>query len=199
MHDTDNAPGWASRSVARAQAVERALERAGQRGAGHYVRASWPAYYGWPAGEQLLCADTEQDVMSVAADWRRTHRTPKPEIAITYIGHRGPENTDDHPLLTGARKAADDYLMRKAMDGSLAPDVARDMAVVGFTVATRTLSTMRTQDGLSEDAIERGFQRKLNQARAAGDVRRIIAAEYTLAIWGGLRRDLATYLAGTGE
>ncbi|MER7487974.1 hypothetical protein ABTY20_19110 [Streptomyces sp. NPDC126497] len=108
-------------------------------------------------------------------------------------------DTDTRSLLAEARRAADDYLMRKAMDGVLEPDVAENMAGLGFTVATRTLSTMRTQDGLSEDAIERGFQRKLDAARAAGDTQRVIAAEFTLAVWGGMRRDLAAYLARVGE
>lgn len=197
MTDTDSAPGWASRSVARAQAVERALERAGRRDAGHYARASWPAHYGDPAGEQLLCADTEQDVMSVAADWRRTHRTPKPEIAITYAGHRGPKNTDDRPLLAEARKAADSYLLHKVVDDGMPTDVSQRLATTGFTAATRILSALR-KNGVGEDVITDRFQWQRDAARAAGDEQRVIAAEYTLAVWGGMRRDLAAYLHSTG-
>lgn len=107
-------------------------------------------------------------------------------------------DTYDRPTLRHAREAADGYLLHKAVDDGMAPGVAQNMATVGFATAARTLSTLRTRDGLSEDAIERGFQRKLDEARAAGDEQRVIAAEFTLAIWGGLRRDLADYLGTAG-
>jgi hypothetical protein len=103
-----------------------------------------------------------------------------------------------HSVLANAREAADEYLARKVADGTMAPDVAADLATIGFTVATRTLSYMRTRDGLSEQAITDGFQRQLDTARAAGDVQRVIAAGYTLAIWGGMQRDLAAWLGATG-
>jgi hypothetical protein len=103
---------------------------------------------------------------------------------------------NDRPLLAKAREAADEYLMRKVMDGSMEPGMAKDMATAGFTAATRTLSMLRTRDGVSERAIVDGFQRQLDRAREAGDEQRVIAAEFTLAVWDGLRADLAEYLSG---
>lgn len=103
-------------------------------------------------------------------------------------------NLNTHTILAHAREAADELLMRKVMDGSMTPDVAKGLATTGFTAATRTLSTLRTRDGLSEQAIADGFQRQLDQAEAAGDVQRAIAAEFTLAVWGGMRADLAAWL-----
>jgi hypothetical protein len=108
-------------------------------------------------------------------------------------------DTHDRPMLRNAREAADSYLLHKVVDDGMASGVAQNMATVGFATAARTLSTLRTRDGLSEDAIEQGFRRKLAEARAAGDEQRVIAAEYTLAIWGGLRTDLAAYLGSVGE
>lgn len=197
MTDTDDAPGWASRSVARAQAVKRALERARQGDAGHYVRASWPAHYGWPAGEQLLCADTEEAVRTVAADWRQTHRTPKPGVALAYIGHRGQDDINARPLLANARQAADDYLMRKVADGSMQPETAAGLAGLGFSATSRILSELRTS-GLGEEQITAAYGRQLAEAKADNDGRRIVAAEFSLAIWGGMLADLADYLRGTG-
>lgn len=108
-------------------------------------------------------------------------------------------DTNARPLLAEARKAADAYLMRKVMNDGMDVGVASDLATAGFTAATRTLSILRTRDGLSEDAITSAFQRQLDTAREAGDEQRIIAAEYTLAIWDGMRRDLAAYLSNAGE
>ncbi|WP_030248303.1 hypothetical protein [Streptomyces sp. NRRL S-455] len=102
------------------------------------------------------------------------------------------------PLLAHAHEEADAYLMRKAMEGSMTPGVAKDMATTGFTAVTRTLSYLRTRDGLSEQAIVDSFQRQLGKAREAGDEQRVIAAEFTLAVWDGMQRDLAEYLRDAG-
>lgn len=106
--------------------------------------------------------------------------------------------TNVRPLLAKAHEAADAYLMRKVMGGSMEPGMAKDMATTGFTAATRTLSILRTRDGLSEQAIVDGFQRQLDSAREAGDEQRVIAAEFTLAVWDGMRADLADYLRSAG-
>jgi hypothetical protein len=103
-------------------------------------------------------------------------------------------DTNPRPLLANAHEAAEDYLMRKVAAGDVASDVAKDMVTTGFTVATRILSELRTRDGLSEDAITSAFQRRLDRARAVGDHQRVIAAEFTLAVWDGMQRDLAAYL-----
>lgn len=108
-------------------------------------------------------------------------------------------DTHDRPLLAEARKAADSYLLHKVVDDGMALDVSQRLATTGFTTATRILSALRTQNGLSEDTITDRFEWQRRAAHAANDEQRVIAAEYTLAIWDGMRRDLATYLAVTGE
>lgn len=106
-------------------------------------------------------------------------------------------DTNPRPTLANAREAADGYLMRQVMDGSMTPDVAKGLATDGFRVATRILSGLR-REGVSEQCITDSFQAKLDEARAAGDVQRVISAEYTLAIWDGMLADLAAYLRTTG-
>jgi phage-related tail fiber protein len=101
-------------------------------------------------------------------------------------------------ILANARRAADEYLARKVADGEMTSDVAKDMRTVGFTAATRTLSTLRSRNGMGEQAIADAFQKQLDAARAADDTQRVIAAEFTLAVWDGLRADLAEYLGATG-
>ena len=107
-------------------------------------------------------------------------------------------DTDARPMLAEARQAADSYLLHKVVDDGMPSDAAERMASTGFSVVTRTLSILRTRDGLSEQAIADAFQRRLDEAREAGDEQRVISAEYTLAIWDGMRRDLAAYLSGAG-
>jgi hypothetical protein len=108
-------------------------------------------------------------------------------------------DTDTRPLLAEARRAADDYLLHKVVDNGMALDVSQRLATTGFTTAVRILSALRTQNGLSEDTITDRFEWQLKAAHTAGDAQRVIAAEYTLAIWDGMRRDLAAYLARVGE
>lgn len=107
-------------------------------------------------------------------------------------------DTNPRPLLAKACEAADDYLMGKVADGSLSPAVAEGLATAGFTVATRILADLRARDGLSETAITESFQRRLDEARATGDVQRAVSAEYTLAIWAGMQEDLADFLSSVG-
>lgn len=107
-------------------------------------------------------------------------------------------DTNHRPMLAHAREAADALLARRITDGSMTPEAARDMATTGFTVTTRILADLRARDGLSEQAIVDAFEARLDKARAAGDEQRITAAEFALAVWDGMRRDLAAYLSGTG-
>lgn len=107
------------------------------------------------------------------------------------------QDTNPRPMLTNAHEAAEELLIRKVAAGDMTPDVAKTMATTGFTSATRILSELRTQ-GMSEQRITDAFQRQLDAARAAGDVQRIVAAEFSLAIWDGMQRDLAAYLRTTG-
>lgn len=107
-------------------------------------------------------------------------------------------DTDHRPMLAHAREAADALLARWVIDGSMTPEAARDMATTGFTVTTRILADLRARDGLSEQDIVDAFEARLVKARAAGDEQRITAAEFALAVWDGMRRDLAAYLSGTG-
>lgn len=107
-------------------------------------------------------------------------------------------NTNSRPLLAKAREAADAYLLRKVADGSMQPETAEGLATIGFTATTRVLSALR-MDGLGEEQITAAYQRQLTAAQADNDSRRIVAAEYSLAIWGGMLADLADYLRGTGE
>jgi hypothetical protein len=106
-------------------------------------------------------------------------------------------DTNPRPMLANAHEAADTYLMRQTLDNGMAPDVAKAMATDGFTVATRTLSELRKQ-GVGEQSITDAFRRQLDRARETGDVQRVIAAEFTLAVWGGMQRDLAAYLSSAG-
>ncbi|MFD8226892.1 hypothetical protein ACFV16_22275 [Streptomyces massasporeus] len=108
------------------------------------------------------------------------------------------DTTNPRPLLAHAHEAADEYLMRKVMDGSMEPGVAKGMATNGFLVTTRILSELRTRDGLSEQAITDAFQSRLDRARTHWDVRSVIAAEFALAVWDGMQRDLAEYLRSVG-
>lgn len=94
-------------------------------------------------------------------------------------------------------EAAEEYLLRQTLDNGMAPGVAKALATEGFTAATRTLSELRKQ-GVSEDVITESFQRQLDRARADGDTQRVISAEFTLAVWDGMQRDLAAYLRATG-
>lgn len=96
------------------------------------------------------------------------------------------------PLLTEARKAADAYLLRKVADGSVRPDVTGSLSSIGFTATTTVLSAL-LRDGLGDDQITDAYRRQLAAARVDNDVRGIVAAEYSLAIWGGMLADLAAY------
>jgi hypothetical protein len=78
--------GWAQEQTRIHAAIDGALQRAEEGGAGHWVHATWPAHYGYAAGERYLAADSEEAVREAAAHWRRTHRTPKPEVTISYLG-----------------------------------------------------------------------------------------------------------------
>ena len=107
-------------------------------------------------------------------------------------------DTNHRPTLAHARAAADELLMRWVADGSMNPGVARGMAATGFTVTTRILADLRARDGLSEQDIVDAFEARLDKARAEGLERSAVAAEFALAVWDGMRRDLAAYLSGTG-
>ncbi|WP_086559931.1 hypothetical protein [Streptomyces africanus] len=106
-------------------------------------------------------------------------------------------DTNPRPMLANAHEAAEEYLMRKVAAGDMEPDVAKALATTGFTAATRILSELRKQ-GVGEQSITESFQRQLDRARADGDVQRVIAAEFTLAVWDGMQRDLAEYLSNAG-
>lgn len=108
------------------------------------------------------------------------------------------QDTNPRPMLTNAHEAAEELLIRKVEAGDMTPDVAKDMATTGFTAATRVLSELRTR-GMSEQCITESFQRQLDRARVADDVQRVIAAEFSLAVWDGMQRDLAAYLRATSE
>lgn len=100
------------------------------------------------------------------------------------------------PSLAHAREAADGLLLRKVTDGEMTVDAAAGMAATGFTVATRVLADLRRQ-GVSAERITDSFRRKVEQAKAAGDNRAVLAGEFTLAVWDGMQADLAAYLRGT--
>lgn len=106
-------------------------------------------------------------------------------------------DTNSRPMLTNAHEEADAYLMRKVAAGDMEPDVAKALATTGFIAATRILSELRKQ-GVGEQSIAESFQRQLDRARRDDDVQRVIAAEFTLAVWDGMQRDLAAYLRSTG-
>lgn len=106
-------------------------------------------------------------------------------------------DTNGRPLLAKARQAADNYLMQQVARGRMTPTVAGNLATLGFTTATSVLSTLR-RDGLGEEQISAAYGRQLAKAQAAGDERAVIAAEYALAIWGGMLEDLAVYMGGPG-
>jgi hypothetical protein len=101
------------------------------------------------------------------------------------------------PALAHAREAADEFLMRKVADGSMDPRVAKDLALTGFTATTRTLSHMRVKGGMSEADITAAYRGQLNKARRTGDAGHALAAEFTLAVWGGMLADLADWLGTT--
>jgi hypothetical protein len=105
-------------------------------------------------------------------------------------------DTNPRPLLAHAHEEADAYLMRKVLSGDIEPEVAKGLRTDGFLVATRTLSDLRNRDGLSAQAITDAFQRRLDRAHANHDGRSIVAAEFALAVWDGMQRDLAEYLSG---
>lgn len=106
-------------------------------------------------------------------------------------------DTNPRPMLANAHEAAEEYLMSKVVAGDMAPGVAKAMATDGFTAVTRALSELR-KEGVSEQCITESFQRQLDRARADGDTQRVISAEFTLAVWDGMQRDLAAYLRATG-
>lgn len=106
--------------------------------------------------------------------------------------------TEARPMLAHAREAAEELLMRKVAEGAIAPDTALDMGTTGFNVTTRVLADLRRQ-GVSEQCIVESFQRKPEKALEAGDGKRVTAAEFTLAVWDGMQRDLAEYLRATPE
>ena len=107
-------------------------------------------------------------------------------------------DTEPRPALTHAHRAAEELLARKVADGSMTESTALDMASVGFTVATRVLADLRRSQGLSERAITDAFQARLDKAEAAHDVRSAISAEFALAVWDGMRRDLAEWMKAAG-
>lgn len=95
--------------------------------------------------------------------------------------------------LTRARKAADELLERMVADGVMTADTAQAMATVGFLSATRVLSELR-MSGVSVECITESFGRQLIQSRASGDQQAVNAAEFTLAVWGGMLADLAEWM-----
>lgn len=105
------------------------------------------------------------------------------------------ERTEEpRPTMIHAHRAAEELLAQKVADGSLTESAALDMASVGFTVTTRILADLRRRDGLSERAITDAFQARLDKAEAAHDVRNAISAEFALAVWSGMQRDLAEWM-----
>lgn len=109
-------------------------------------------------------------------------------------------DTEPRPALAHAHRAAEEMLARKVADDSLTQSAALDMATTGFTVTTRVLADLRRSQGLSERAITESFQARLDKAEAAGDTRSAVAAEFALAVWDGMQRDLAEWMAeGTAQ
>lgn len=99
--------------------------------------------------------------------------------------------------LTQARKAADEILERMVRSRTMTADVAAAMATAGFRSATRVLSELRTS-GVSAECITESFARQLRRGQDAGDQQAVNAAEFTLAVWGGMLADLSEYLKGNG-
>lgn len=106
-------------------------------------------------------------------------------------------DTNERPLLAKARQASDNYLMRAIAQGRMTSEAAAGLASLGFTTATSVLSTLR-RDGLGVEQITAAYGRQLAKAHDADDERAVIAAEYALAIWGGMLEDLAVYMGGPG-
>lgn len=101
------------------------------------------------------------------------------------------------PTLTKAFWAANRLVMRRLWDGSLNERDADELMSGGFTLAVRTLADLRTREGLAEQDITDGFERQVAKAKETGDGVALLTAEFTLAVWGGMRDDLADYLAAT--
>lgn len=101
------------------------------------------------------------------------------------------------PTLTKAFWAANRLVMGKIMDGAMSKQDADELMSGGFTLAVRTLADLRTREGLSEQDITDGFERQIAKAKETGDGVALLTAEFTLAVWGGMRDDLADYLAAT--
>lgn len=106
-------------------------------------------------------------------------------------------DTNPRPLLANAHEAAEEYLTRKVVAGDMALEVADGLATAGFLAATRTLSALR-KDGVGADKITAAFERQRARGYADQDTHRIVAAEFTLAVWDGMQRDLAEYLSNAG-
>lgn len=97
------------------------------------------------------------------------------------------------PVLARARAAADEFLARKLADGSMSPATAKAMAGRGFTSTARTLTALR-RSGVSELAVTTAYMDQIAESRQKNDIRGVTAAEFTLAVWGGLQDDLAEWL-----
>lgn len=104
------------------------------------------------------------------------------------------DTTALRPALTHAREAGAEYLARRVADKSVTPAAAEGMLSIGFTVTARTLSDLRVKNGMSEQDITDAFRARLESAEADGDPQRAIAAEFALAIWDGMQRDLAEWM-----
>jgi ABC-type molybdate transport system ATPase subunit len=100
------------------------------------------------------------------------------------------------PALTHAREAADAVLLRHVTDGRLGVDAACEMSGVGFNGVVNMLAGLR-RDGVPETRITELIRVRLERAEMAGDVQRRIGAELMLAVWDGMRRDLADFLNAT--
>jgi hypothetical protein len=97
------------------------------------------------------------------------------------------------PVLPHARQAADDLLSRLVTDGVMTPRTAAAMRTDGFRVATKNLSELR-KSGLHPACVTALYEGQLAAGRAAGNQRCVNSAEFTLAVWDGMQRDLAEWL-----
>lgn len=102
----------------------------------------------------------------------------------------------DTTVYTQAREAAETLLARKVSEGSVTPDLAHALATAGLSSAIGFLTQM-LRSGLCAEHITDAYQYQLAAGRAAGDEGCILAAEFTLAVWDGLRADIARAQAAT--
>lgn len=114
------------------------------------------------------------------------------------LADQGSEERVIKPELNHAREAAAQYLAR-AMDGGMSAEAALCLGSAGFDVAVRALALMRRDHGVSPEGVVAAYEERRDRAIVDEDVQRRIAAEFTLAVWDGMQRDLAEWMAGAGR